>query len=254
MMEKIIEIAKKSAVEAGALIMKVFHDDFIVETKEDKTPVTIADKKASQYIINAFKDIDIPIISEEETIPDFATRKEYKEYLLIDPLDGTKEFINHRTDFTVNIALIKNHYPIFGVVFHPQENALYYGGIGLGAFKAKDNEEEKIKVHHPENELIKILASQSHINERTQKFIDGFENKFQEVQVNRVGSSLKICKIAEGLAHLYPRLGPTMEWDTAAGQAVIEGAGGKIVTFDDQKRLKYNSKESLKNPWFLAKY
>lgn len=252
-MEKIIQSIKEASVEAGKLIMEVFDTDFDVVKKIDDTPLTVADQKASDLIMKRLEYIEFPMISEESQVPSFEVRKTYKDYFLIDPLDGTKEFVNNRTDFTVNIAWMRNHYPLWGCIYHPVDDVLYYGGMDYGAFKQTNKRYEEIKTVPPKSQSIDVLVSHSHINEDTQKYLDDLEQAYGNLNLNRYGSSLKICKVAEGKAQLYPRLGTTMEWDTAAVQAILEGAGGKLINFIDNKRLKYNHKEHLKNPWFLAK-
>ena len=253
-MEKTFDTIKETAVLAGKLIMEVFQTDFDVVKKQDDTPVTVADQRASDLIMDRLKVLGIPMISEEAQLPSFSERKNYGDYLLIDPLDGTKEFVHKRTDFTVNIAWMKGHYPFWGAIYHPKEEVLYYGGKQWGAYKEdRRHQVQKIQVKKEPEDKIKVLVSHSHINEDIQKYLNEIEQTYQEFSLGRAGSSLKICKIAEGKADLYPRLGTTMEWDTAAGQAILEGAGGKLITFAGEERLKYNHKEHLKNPWFLAK-
>ena len=236
---------------AGQAIMRVYATEFTVEKKEDKSPVTEADYAAHQVIVADLKRItpDLPVLSEESADILFAERRRWDSYWLVDPLDGTKEFINKNGDFTVNIALIQNGMPVVGVVYVPVTGMSYYGSVGVGAFKRdQDGQASPIKVRKlVEGRPVKVVASRSHRGE----LLDGYLAKLGPHETVSRGSSLKFCLVAEGLADVYPRLGPTSEWDTGAGHAVLLAAGGQVIGMDG-KPLPYNSKESLLNPHFIA--
>lgn len=249
LVNKVINIARN----AGEAIMKIHQTDFSYQYKTDHSPVTEADTIAHNTIINGLKSISLlPCVSEEsgEDENSWLKRKEYKQYWLIDPLDGTKEFINGNNEFTVNIALISNHKPILGVVYCPALEITYYATTTDGAFKQLKNEKPKaIKVSkNPTiNQLWKVLGSRYHGETDVSVFVNIFENK----QTILVGSSLKLCYIAEGSAHLYPRFAPTYEWDIAASQIILEMAGGKLLT-ENSTPLQYGKTECLLNPLFVA--
>lgn len=234
------------AKEAGNAIMKIYGQDFSVEEKEDKSPLTQADLAANDLIIKtlAEKTPNIPVLSEE-TIVDYDTRKDWTQFWLVDPLDGTKEFIKRNGEFTVNIALIENGKPIAGVVHAPALNTTYFAENGT-AYLYKDGTKQELHTqpnHHP----LLVVASRSHQNDETKAYLANLP----EHELTPKGSSLKICIIAEGKADLYPRLGPTMEWDIGAAQAILEAAGGSLTTTDG-KPITYN-KQNLLNPHFIAK-
>ena len=259
-----LEKAIEASIKAGLVIMEVYHQtEMNVEIKSDNSPVTIADKRASKVILEDLKETGLPIISEEETIADYEVRKHWEKYWLIDPLDGTKEFIRRNTDFTVNIALIENNAPVMGVIYCPVTGELYWGVNGNGAYKyelkdvALGNEYIlKSGVRLPlanNNDKIGIVGSRSHMNEKTQQFIDNFIKEHGEEQTEFIirGSSLKFCMLAEGKAHVYPRFSNIMEWDTAAGHAIAEASGCTVTLIDNETPLQYN-KECLYNPFFIA--
>lgn len=244
----VVQIAQK----AGEAILEVYAGNFEVETKEDASPITIADKKAHEIIVAGLMGIqpDIPILSEEGVQLPFEVRKNWRTYWLIDPLDGTKEFVNRNGEFTVNIALIESGYPVMGVVGYPIANKIYCAAEGDGAYELDLVAESKSQISvRPSNsyEKIKVVASKSHMDERLQIALDGRE----DIETVAVGSSLKFCLLAQGKADFYPRFGPTSEWDIAAAQCVLEVAGGKVMTLDGE-RIRFNQKESLKNPDFVA--
>jgi len=245
----IIELAKL----AGHEIMKIYAKDFSIFEKEDQSPLTEADLISHQTIINRLTEItpDIPVLSEESAGEELQNRMSWDRYWLIDPLDGTKEFIKKNGEFTVNIALIESNTPVFGVVFAPAIDIIYYGGKDIGSFKITGEKEAiKIQTKKKTSSAMKIVGSRSHQSEEFKKFIGSYPN----AEIIPMGSSLKICLVAEGEADLYPRLGPTSEWDTAAAQAVLEGAGGQLENFKTGKILSYNlNKDSLLNPHFLAR-
>lgn len=235
------------ALEAGAEIMGVYNSgDFGIETKEDDSPLTKADLAANAVIEKGLSNLtpNLPFVSEEN-VSQRDSLKSDEMYWLVDPLDGTKEFIKRRGDFTVNIALIKGTAPIFGVVFAPAHELIYWGGKDIGAWKSNGSEITKISVCKM-HERPRIVASASHLNEETQDFIE----KYRNAELMQVGSSIKICMLADGRADLYPRLAPTCEWDTAAADAVLRGAGGMLFQTNGMP-LAYSKAEVL-NPSFIG--
>ncbi|MCS6934212.1 MAG: 3'(2'),5'-bisphosphate nucleotidase CysQ [Chitinophagales bacterium] len=250
--ENIIEIAQC----AGELILQVYDQHHEITYKEDASPVTIADKIADDYIITRLKEISphIPFITEETQLTPYEIRKQWEQCWLIDPLDGTKEFIKRNGEFTVNIAFIEEGMPTLGVVHAPALNVTYFGKKGIGSYKRnKCGEDVPIQnnTHYRQKTHIRVVASRSHVCEETLQFINRLadEGKITEM-VNR-GSSLKICMVAEGLADVYPRFGITMEWDTAAAHAVALFAGCDVVSAKDNHPLTYN-KPDLRNPPFIV--
>lgn len=253
------------SLDAGRVIMDIYDQDFTIETKADDSPLTKADQRSHQTITDGLQKAygEIPILSEEGSEIPYAERKDWSLFFLVDPLDGTKEFIKKNGEFTVNIALIENGYPTVGVIYAPVLDAFYFGRSSLGAFKLEDascadlaDDEALVKqsVQLPVVEtsgVVNVVASRSHMSEETKVFIDELRND-HEVDVVSAGSSLKFCLVAEGKADYYPRYGPTMEWDTGAGQAIVEAAGGTVLRYEDNERLYYN-RENLKNGWFLVK-
>jgi 3'(2'), 5'-bisphosphate nucleotidase len=247
-----IEQLKTIAREAGAAIMEVYQqDDFGVIDKEDKSPLTKADKAANDIICAGLEKLDepFPIISEENKDIPFESRRNFTTFWLVDPLDGTKEFIKRNGEFTVNIALISNGKPVFGVVYAPVPNTMYYAAEGSGAFIETDDGEKKLEAatFSMKDASLNVVCSRSHLNDETQSFID----KLTAPETVSKGSSLKFLILATGEAHLYPRIAPTMEWDTGAAQCVLEEAGGKVVEYETGEPLRYN-KQVLLNPFFLA--
>lgn len=248
MVEKInIQDINKIAKEAGRAILEVYKKDFDVNYKQDNSPLTEADLKANEIICTNLKKLypDIPIISEENKNIPYEERKGWRYFWLIDPLDGTKEFVRKNGEFTVNIALIEKDTPVLGVVYAPVLDTIYYAKKAKGAYK----NDQKLPLLQ-EHKTYKIVMSKSHLNEETKEFVDSLKTDKPKEAVS-IGSSLKLCLIAEGSADIYPRLGKTMEWDTAAAHAIALQSGKKVVRFDDKKPLVYN-KESLLNPWFIA--
>jgi 3'(2'), 5'-bisphosphate nucleotidase len=238
------------ARDAGDVILEIYNTDFDVERKEDNSPLTAADLAAHKKIVARLQELtpDIPLLSEESTKIPFDTRSQWSRYWLIDPLDGTREFVKRNGEFTVNIALIENHQPTIGVVYAPVLDSLYYGVSGSGAWKQEKGEAPKpISVVSQRREPTMVAGSRSHAGDSLIKYLDNLG----EHDLVSMGSSLKLCLVAEGRADLYPRLGPTSEWDTAAAQAVVEAAGGKVTTLDMQP-LRYNTKDSLLNPHFFV--
>ena len=250
--DKICGIAK----DAGSVIMDIYNRDVEVEFKNDRSPLTEADKKSNELIIQSLELFypNIPIISEENSEISYSERSSWGEFWLIDPLDGTKEFIKKNGEFTVNIALIRDGFPVLGVVYLPVDEILYCAEKGSRAFKEdRSGNLSKIfnGVHYDELERIKVVASRSHITDEVKEFVEGLKNEGKEVEMISVGSSLKLCLVAEGSANIYPRFGPTMEWDTGAAQAVVMESGREVLNFETNELLNYN-KKSLLNPWFVV--
>ena len=257
MLPGLLSIAEK----AGEAILQVYDvsdgtdtKDVAFTTKDDESPVTKADHAAHEVIAAGLSRIapKIPQLSEEGDIPSFETRSAWAQYWLIDPLDGTKEFINRNGEYTVNIALIDNHQPVLGVVYVPVKKVFYYGVKGLGSWKKTSSGVASIAARKVnEDSQVKIVASRRHGAEEVEKMISEAERAFGRVEKVSMGSSLKICMLADGTADWYPRLALTSEWDTAAAQAVLEAAGGAI--YDDEfNRLECNRKDSMLNPFFHA--
>ena len=249
----------KSIIEtsylAGDKILEIYNDNNYkssIEIKKDASPLTIADKASNSVIVDSLKKItnDIPILSEEEKEIDYSTRKKWNRFWLVDPLDGTKEFINRNGEFTVNIALIENNTPIMGIVYSPVKEKLWYGLKDHGSFIINNKQEPiKISKKEPSNGTIKIVSSRSHANNEKLK---NYFKKFKKYELVNMGSSIKMCLVADGTAHYYPRFGPTMEWDTGAAHAVVKYANGNIYNIDTDEELNYN-KENLLNPGFIVK-
>lgn len=242
----------KIARDAGEAILEIYESgDFSIEAKSDDSPLTIADKTANGIICEGLEQLEIkhPIISEENKQMDYSVRKEYKSCWLVDPLDGTKEFIKKNGEFTVNIALIENEEVVMGIVYAPVLDEMYWAYKGHGAYLEKDGVEQKLQVNSFSNTDtgLRVVCSRSHLNEETQAFVD----KLDKPELVSKGSSLKFLILAKGDAELYPRVAPTMEWDTGAAQIVLEEAGGSVHVFGTQTPLRYN-KENLLNPYFLA--
>jgi 3'(2'), 5'-bisphosphate nucleotidase len=238
------------AIQAGRAILEVYASDFAVDFKADRSPLTAADRASHDVVVEGLRRLapDVPILSEEGREIPYEERAAWPRLWLVDPLDGTKEFIKRNGEFTVNIALVEDHRTAWGVVHAPALGVTYWGGTGLGAFRQKGGEPPvAIQVAAaPKGAGLAVVRSRSHPSAEADAYLTGL-NVAESVNI---GSSLKFCLVAEGRAHLYPRFGPTMEWDTAAGQAVLEGAGGGVRELDG-RRLRYN-KPSLTNPVLLA--
>ncbi len=248
--QDLIEPVVRLATDAGGRILKVYATDFEVQSKDDASPLTQADLASHEAIVAGLAELtpDIPVLSEEDGMPEFEVRGQWQRYWLIDPLDGTKEFVNRNGEFTVNIALIVDHAPVFGVVYVPVLGTTYIGCEGAGAERRdRDGPAVRIHVSDASGEKPRVVGSRSHRG----KSLDAFLDALGEFEMKPMGSSLKFCVVAEGGADVYPRLGPTSEWDTAAAQAVVEQAGGSVVTTDG-KRLSYNTKADILNPWFMV--
>lgn len=268
--------AIRAAVRAGQVILEVYsRDDISVEYKADESPLTVADMRSHRLIVGELGGTGIPILSEEGRNIPLSERRNWRRLWMVDPLDGTKEFIKHRGEFTVNIALIEDQHPVSGVVFAPVKRTLYFAAMGDGAYRLEDVADasglaeldeaedaaaalERIKnrsqrlpvntaVHHP----YVIVGSRSHATPELHAFVEEKRRELGEVDFISAGSSIKYCLVAEGRADVYPRLGPTMEWDTAAGQVIAEAAGASIVRYDTGGPMIYN-KDDLLNPWHVV--
>jgi 3'(2'), 5'-bisphosphate nucleotidase len=274
-----------AAIEAGQAILQVYHSaDFKVEKKADKSPLTLADRRAHEVIMQHLSKFDLPILSEEGKNIPYDERKNWDTFWLVDPLDGTKEFIKKNGEFTVNIAMITNHKPVAGVVFVPDKNILYFASNEIGSFKVdigqiadllsgKSGNNDRpldlseteaadmlsaligrstnLPINQSTNQPYTIAGSRSHSTPELEAFVEEKRKEHGEVEFISAGSSLKLCLVAEGRADIYPRTGPTMEWDTGAGQAIVEFSGGKVYQYDTTEPLLYN-KEDLLNPWFVV--
>ena len=272
----ILFTAIRAALQAGAEIMKVYTDpnaDFEEEKKADNSPLTIADRKSHAIIAGWLADTPYPILSEEGKKIPTEERQSWNELWVVDPLDGTKEFIKRNGEFTVNIAYVKNGAPEAGVIYIPVKEELFFADIEKGAYKLSNEDglltrinenkepgctletliEKAQKLPYPTpHEGFMIVASRSHLNAETEEYIERMKKEHAKVETVSKGSSLKLCLIAEGVADVYPRFAPTMEWDTAAGHAIIRAAGKEVYQANTDKPLVYN-KEDLLNPWFIAK-
>jgi 3'(2'), 5'-bisphosphate nucleotidase len=263
MLDKNLRIAIKASLEAGKKIMQVYDTSFNIEIKSDNSPLTEADKGANDIINSHLLNTRIPIISEENKQIDYQIRKKWTSCWIVDPVDGTKEFINKNGEFTVNIALVKNGKPELGVIYVPVTKTLYIGDVkAKNAFKVILNSHdctldyiincaELMKPNFNNSNLVKVVGSRSHMSKETTDFVDEIKKEGKEVEVVSKGSSLKFCIVAEGKADVYPRFAPTMEWDTAAGQAICNALEIEVISKESNKPLVYN-KENLLNPWFLV--
>jgi len=262
-MTKNLRLAILAAINAGKEILKVYVEEHEVEFKPDKSPITLADKNSHKTIVEGLKDSGLPVLSEEgKTIP-YQDRSKWDLFWLVDPLDGTVEFIKRNGEFTVNIALISLDTPVLGVVYVPVTGILYFASEEIGSYKVKigddftetdadtliANAEYLGNGEYPS--IYTIVASRSHSSKDTEAFVSQKQNELGKIKLISAGSSLKLCLVAERKAHIYPRLAPTMEWDTAAGHAVASYSDCKVYNFETGAELKYN-KENMLNPWFVV--
>lgn len=259
-MEDIINIAIKAAIAGGDEILKVYHsNDFKIEIKPDDSPVTLADKKSTEAINPILEQTTIPILGEEDEEVPYTTRKNWRKLWIVDPLDGTKEFIKKNDEFAVNIGLVENKKPVLGVIYIPATQEVFVGGKTIGAFKffkhdfvsSNFRETNTIRLPHYQTKQFVITGSRSHTSPETADFVKKIKEKHPNCQYVGVGSSIKFCRLAEGKINLYPRFQLCMEWDTAAGHALLQGVGKDVVTTDTLKPLVYN-KKSLYSPFFIA--
>ena len=258
-----LKTAIEAALEAGKVILEIYHSgDFDIEIKRDNSPLTKADKASHNVIMSYLTKTNIPVLSEEGRDIIYGERKEWNQLWIVDPIDGTKEFIKRNGEFTVNIALIENQKPILGVIFVPAKGELYYSSKEIGAFKVTvDTElfdvdaiiEKASKIPFDrDDKTFTIVASRSHMSPETETYVQKMRDNHGEVHLISKGSSLKLCMVAEGVADCYPRFAPTMEWDTAAGQAICEHAGFQVIDWTTKENMIYNRKQ-LFNNWFLVK-
>jgi 3'(2'), 5'-bisphosphate nucleotidase len=261
MISERLSLALNAAFKAGEQIMKVYlTDDFEVENKQDNSPLTKADRLSHEIIEGFLINTGLPIISEEGKDLSHEERKNWNTFWMIDPIDGTKEFIKKNGEFTVNIALIESGQPILGVVFAPALKMIYFAEKNNGSFKVEDINcftelNSKVFINLGEAvypEVYTLVVSKSHMNKETQDFVEKKKQEYGIIESKAFGSSLKICKVAEGSANCYPRFGPTMEWDTAAAHAIAVFAGCTILKADSNEQISYN-KENLLNPYFIVK-
>jgi len=241
----VLDIARR----AGKEIMKVYQTDFDVSRKDDRSPLTAADLAANAEIVAGLRAMQpqYPILSEESATVAYVERSRWNPYWLVDPLDGTKEFVSRNGEFTVNIALIHDHVPVLGVVHAPAQKLDYYGARGVGAFKEEGGKRTSLHVARLDGRPTRVVGSRSHRG----PLLDGYLDRLGDHEMVPMGSSLKFCIVAEGRADLYPRLGPTSEWDTGAAQAVVECAGGAVIDVEG-KPLRYNERDAVLNPHFLV--
>ena len=246
LLEPVIALAK----EAGQRITDIYHSDFRVGAKDDNSPLTAADLASHHYLVESLESLrpKYPVLSEESRALPFETRSRWETFWLIDPLDGTREFIKRNGEFTVNIALIHRHEPVLGVVYAPALGICYFASEGCGAFKQTgDAEPETIHVWPKAPATVRVVGSRSHGTLALRLYL----SRLGEHELTSIGSSLKFCLVAEGRADLYPRIGPTSEWDTAAAHCVVKEAGGEVTDLSG-RTLRYNTKESMLNPYFLV--
>jgi 3'(2'), 5'-bisphosphate nucleotidase len=271
-METNLILAIRAAVEAGKAILEVYESDFGVTLKDDKSPLTEADRRSHAVIVQRLDGSKYPVLSEEGRDIPYAERCTWDTLWIVDPLDGTKEFIKRNGEFTVNIALVDNGRPVMGVIYVPVQKTLYFADAKLGAFKLVDPQmvtsladtEATIRQpdllsaasvlpdQHSAGSTYTVVGSRSHPSPELKRFVEERKQAYPDLQFVAAGSSLKFCLVAEGRANIYPRLGPTMEWDTAAGQAIAECAGAQVLRWGTSERLAYN-KADLLNPWFVVK-
>lgn len=258
--EQMLRIAQEAAIDAGQQMLEIYATDFTVDYKQDESPLTQADQLSNQVIMSYLSPLNIPIISEENKQLSYEERKNWQCFWMVDPLDGTKEFIKKNGEFTVNIALIEKGIPSIGVIYVPVKKALFFGSEA-GAFKMSGvehisdidlKEAVALKGRAPRPEVV-VVASRSHLTPETENFIDNIKSTKGVAQIDTIsaGSSLKICMVAEGKADVYPRYAPTMEWDVAAGHGICRAAGVKVLQAGTNEELVYN-KENLLNPWFVV--
>ena len=275
-------MALLAAKDAGRAILDVYRQDFDISYKDDHSPLTLADQRSHNIIVSHLSDVSgerLPILSEEGRSISYQQRRRWKYFWMADPLDGTKEFIKKNDEFTVNIAQIHQNRPILGVIYVPVKDVFYFAGDGLGAYRMDNSDILAIGNNRPvkndsarvletilarsiklpddnhrfekKDSQITIVGSRSHATKELEAFIETMRKKHEQVEFISAGSSLKLCLVAEGRADIYPRLGPTMEWDTAAGQVIVEQARGSVLNYEMDEPLRYN-KKNLLNPWFIA--
>lgn len=261
MINENLKIAIQASLDAGEAIMNVYDAPFDIELKDDKSPLTEADKRANHIINKHLTATELPIISEENKQTDYSIRKKWNTCWIVDPVDGTKEFIKGNGEFTVNIALVADQRPQLGVIYVPATKELYFADVtSKAAYKTVlDSHQTSIdevlkrseKLQHQKSNIIRVVGSRSHMSQETLDYMETLKANGSQVEIVSKGSSLKFCVLAEGKADVYPRFAPTMEWDTAAGQAICNALGIEVISKETDKPLLYN-KENLLNPWFLV--
>jgi len=251
-MTGLLDAVARIATEAAHCILEVYNGPFAVEHKDDQSPLTEADRAAHELIIAELHKLtpELPVLSEESAKTDYAGRAGWTRFWLVDPLDGTREFVKRNGEFTVNIALIDHGQPVLGVVQVPVTGVLYLGVRGVGAWKEENGTRRSIRVRRYQGGRATVVASRSHRGEAVDRFLACLESREGAYDTASYGSSLKLCLVAEGVADIYPRLGPTSEWDTAAAHCVVEAAGGRVTDLAGEP-LRYNKPDIL-NPWFLV--
>ena len=269
--DKLILTTILAAKRAGEAILEVYDSDFAVEQKDDKSPLTLADKRSHEIIENVLEQTvtannsTVPILSEEGKEIPYDERIKWEYFWLVDPLDGTKEFIKRNGEFTVNIALIHKHKPVLGIIYIPVKEVFYIAAINFGAYKLENSsiltedlsieelidKSQKLPLNSNDKTTLTVIGSRSHTSEEFTEFVKQLNQKHENVEFISSGSSLKLCLVAEGKADVYPRFGPTMEWDTAAGQAIVEQAKGTVMETESNEPLNYN-KSNLLNPFFIV--
>ncbi len=261
--KELLSAAIEACIKAGKEILDVYQsDDFHVQLKSDDSPLTIADQRAHNAIVSVLEQFNIPILSEEGTHLPYEERKKWTECWIVDPLDGTKEFIKRNDEFTVNVALVIEGKAVAGVIYVPVFKQLYFADELLGSFRCDNifetvgnmdqliSESKQLPIKQ-DRANVRVVGSRSHMNDETRLFIESLKDKGTEVEIVSKGSSLKLCLIAEGSADVYPRYAPTMEWDIAAGHAIVSASGAKVLHLNLQEELTYN-KADLLNPWFIC--
>ena len=269
--DKLILTTILAAKCAGEAILDVYKSDFAVEHKDDKSPLTLADKRSNEIIENVLEQTvtvnnsTVPILSEEGKEISYEYRKKWEYFWLVDPLDGTKEFVKRNGEFTVNIALIHKHKPVLGIIYIPVKDVFYFAAVNIGTYKLEGSEtltddlsieqlidkSRKLPLDDNNKTSFTVIGSRSHTSEEFSEFVERLNEKYENVEFISSGSSLKLCLVAEGKADVYPRFGPTMEWDTAAGQAIVEQAEGTVIDTQTNEPLSYN-KSNLLNPFFIV--
>ncbi|MFP4487954.1 MAG: 3'(2'),5'-bisphosphate nucleotidase CysQ [Bacteroidales bacterium] len=259
-MKELLEIAIEASVKAGIEILKIYRsDDFEISFKADNSPLTRADSESNLLILSMLNKTGFPVLSEENKEITFDQRKDWESLWIVDPLDGTKEFIKRNGEFTVNIALVENKQAVLGVIYTPVTRELYFAEKDKGSYKAiidkdysvKDIFSSSQKLPFNNNKHYTLVVSRSHMNDKTESFVRKTEKEKGKINIASRGSSLKMCMVAEGSADCYPRFAPTMEWDTAAGHAIAKYAGKSVTNIETGEELIYN-KESLVNPGFIV--
>ena len=262
--KELLSAAISASLNAGKEILEVYNShDFEIQIKSDNSPLTIADQRAHQAIVSVLDNLGIPVLSEEGEHLAYDIRKNWDYCWIVDPLDGTKEFIKRNDEFTVNVALIENKIPVTGVIYVPVYKQLYFSDKELGAYRVDNivdwsgdleqllEQSKKLPLSQNRNS-IRVVGSRSHMNQETKDFIAKLQKDNDEVELISKGSSLKLCMIAEGEAEVYPRYAPTMEWDIAAGHALVSASGGQVLHLNSNEEISYN-KADLLNPWFICK-